>query len=415
MTPVSEMQTPWTDRLAQRTQGMTSSAIREFLKLTDRPDLISFAGGLPAPEVFPIEEVARATARVLEEKGQMALQYSTTEGYRPLRELLVERMARYGIDVTPDNVLITTGSQQALDLIGRLLLNPGDRALTEEPTYLGALQAWGAYQAEYVTVPIDDDGLQIDRLEEALRGGPKFLYLLPNFQNPGGVTLSLARRQRIVELANRYGTPIVEDDPYGQLRFEGAHVPPLVALDAELHNCAHGERRFTGNVIYLSTYSKLLAPGLRVAWVVAQEEIIHRLVQMKQGADLHTSTLCQLIAYETVRNGFLDAHVKTIRRVYRERRDAMLEAMEQHFPVAVSWTRPEGGLFLWATLPEGLDSREILDDAIDAGVAFVPGPPFYPLGGGENAFRLNFSYCPPSVIREGIARLGRVLTHHLGR
>jgi 2-aminoadipate transaminase len=407
------MQTPWTDRLAQRAQGMTSSAIREFLKLTDHPDLISFAGGLPAPEVFPISEIGRATARVLEDHGRIALQYSTTEGYRPLRELLVERMARYGIEVTPDNVLITTGSQQALDLIGRLLLNPGDRVLTEEPTYLGALQAWGAYQAEYVTVPIDDDGLQVDELEEALRSGPKFLYLLPNFQNPGGVTLSPTRRRTVVELASRYGTPIVEDDPYGQLRYEGAHVPPLVALDAELHHCAHGERRFTGNVIYLSTYSKLLAPGLRVAWVVAQEEIIHRLVQMKQGADLHTSTLCQLIAHETVRSGFLDAHVKTIRRVYRERRDAMLEALEHHFPVAVSWTHPEGGLFLWVKLPKALDSREILDEAIDAGVAFVPGPPFYPLGGGENAFRLNFSCCPPSMIREGIARLGRVLTHHL--
>ena len=283
--------TLWSERFAQRTQRMTSSVIRELLKLTEQPEVISFAGGLPAPEVFPVAEIERATETVLREQGRTALQYAATEGYLPLRELLVRQMARYGIKVTPANVLITSGSQQGLDLIGKLFVNPGDRILTESPTYLGALQAWSAYQADYLTVPVDDDGLDVDRLEAQLRGGPKFLYVLPNFQNPSGVTLSLERRRRLVELANHYGAPIVEDDPYGQLRYEGEHLPPIVQIDAEFHDCANGECEFTGDVLYLSTLSKTLAPGLRIAWVVAPESVISRLVQMKQGADLHTQHL----------------------------------------------------------------------------------------------------------------------------
>ena len=399
----------WSRRFAQRTQRITASMIRELLKLTEQPDVISFAGGLPAPEVFPLEEVRAATDRVLRDHGTTALQYTTTEGYRPLRELLVRHMSRYGVEVRPENVLITSGSQQALDLIGKLLINPGDRVLTEAPTYLGALQAFNAYQADYLPVPIDDDGMDVDALEEQLRAGPKFVYALPNFQNPAGVTLSMERRRRLVERAAHYGTPIVEDDPYGQLRFEGDHLPSLVKLDAETHGCANGERAFTGNVLYLSTLSKTLAPGLRVAWVVAPEVVISKLVQIKQGADLHTSTFCQHVAYEVAKGGFLDTHVRRIRAVYGERRDAMLRSLDRHAPPGVRWTRPGGGLFLWATLPEGFDTLKLLDEAIAEKVAFVPGAAFYPCGGGERTMRLNFSYAAPDVIEEGIRRLSKVI------
>jgi 2-aminoadipate transaminase len=405
--------TLWNERFAQRTQRMTSSVIRELLKLTEKPDVISFAGGLPAPEVFPIAEVQRAAETVLREQGRTALQYAPTEGYLPLRELLVRHMARYGIRVTVANVVITSGSQQGLDLIGKLFVNPGDRILTESPTYLGALQAWRAYQADYLTVPVDDAGLDVARLEAQLRGGPKFLYVLPNFQNPSGVTLSLERRRRLVELANHYGAPIIEDDPYGQLRYEGPHLPPIVQIDAELHESAKADGEFTGDVLYLSTLSKTLAPGLRVAWVVAPESVIARLVQMKQGTDLHTSTFCQMVAYEVAKEGFLDRHVRKIRAVYSERRDAMLAALERHFPEDARWTRPQGGLFLWLTLPPGLDSTELLNVALDQRVAFVPGAAFFPHGGGERTCRLNFSYVPPDVIDEGIRRLASVVKRRL--
>jgi 2-aminoadipate transaminase len=399
--------TLWTERLAQRSGRVTSSAIREFLKLLDDPAIISFAGGLPAPEAFPAERILAATYRVLARSDGAGLQYGATEGVGPLRELLVRHMARYGIDVGPENVLVTTGAQQALDLVGKAFINPGDRIAVEEPTYVGAIQAFSAYEAHFVTVPVDDDGLRIERLEDALRAAPKFLYVLPNFQNPAGVTLSLERRRRLVELAARYGTPIVEDDPYGQLRYEGSHLPPLVALDAELHG-SNG-RSFRGGVLYLGTLSKTLAPGLRIGWVVAPEEVIARLGQFKQGADLHTSTFTQMIAYEAVRGGFLDQHVKRIRHIYAERRDAMLGALERHMPDGTRWTRPKGGLFLWLTLPGRLKAADVLADALAAKVAFIPGTAFHALGGGEHTLRLNFSYCRPEVIEEGIARLGGVL------
>jgi 2-aminoadipate transaminase len=408
--PVSSSpETLWESRFAQRMQRIRASMIRELLKLTEKPDIISFGGGLPAPEVFPVEEVRAATNRVLTEHGTTALQYTTTEGYRPLRDLLVRHMARYGVTVRPENVLVTSGSQQALDLVGKLLINPGDRVLTEAPTYLGALQAFNAYQAEYLPVPIDDEGLDLDILEKQLRAGPKFLYVLPNFQNPAGVTLSLARRRRVVERAAHYGIPIIEDDPYGQLRYEGEHLPPLVKIDAALHGCGGGERAFTGNVLYMSTLSKTLAPGLRIAWVVAPETVITKLVQIKQGADLHSSTFCQYVAYEVARGGFLDEHVRRIRKVYGERREAMLSALARHFPRGVRWTRPQGGLFLWVTLPKGFDTTALLDEAIREKVAFVPGAAFYPCGGGEETMRLNFSYAPPDVIEEGIRRLSEVI------
>jgi len=407
------MATPWKHRCAQRMQGMSSSAIRELLKLTQQPDIISFAGGLPAPELFPVAEFQAATGRVLSNHGSQALQYSTTEGYEPLREYIVGKMAEYGIKAELENVLITSGSQQALDLISKILINPGDLILTERPTYLGALQAWRAYQAEFVSVPIDDDGLIIDQLEEVLCSGPKFMYILPNFQNPGGVTLSLDRRRALIDIANRYGIPIIEDDPYGELRFEDEHLPPLVVLDAEKLNSralpATESGFFRGNVIYLSTFSKTLAPGLRLGWIVAPTEVIRLCVTAKQGMDLHTSSFVQMIAYEVVKGGFLQGHVRQIRQVYRERRDIMLDAMARHFPPDVRWTRPHGGLFLWVTLPEAVDAAVVLEKAVAKKVAFVPGTAFYPDGGGHNTFRLNFSNAQPEQIEIGIKRLGEVL------
>jgi len=413
--------TPWSDRFAMRTEGLTSSIIRELLKYTQDPEVISFAGGMPAPQMFPVQEVAAACRKVLAEQGNQALQYSATEGYLPLRELLVRHMERYGIRVTPANVLITSGSQQALDLIGKLLINSGDRLLVEAPTYVGALQAFNSYEARYLTVPLDGEGLRVDRLEEELRSGPKFLYVLPNFHNPAGTTLPEARRNRVVELASHYGVPILEDDPYGQLRYEGEHQPPLVEIDSEYHGERSGKAaaggRFRGGVIYLSSLSKTLAPGLRIAWVVAPTDVIGRLVQIKQGADLHTSTFNQMVAYETARGGFLDQHVRVLRDFYRLRRDAMLDALQRYMPEGVEWTRPEGGLFLWLTLPAGdlekVGAQAILQEAVKSKVVFVPGSAFFPGpsadGRGERSMRLNFSYCTPEMIEVGIRRLSEVV------
>lgn len=401
------MQTLWDHRYAQRTQRMGSSAIRELLKLTEKPDIISFGGGMPAPDVFPVEDFADACQRVLHDMGAQALQYGTTEGYLPLREMIARHTRRYGINVTTDNILITSGSQQALDLLGKIFINRGDHILVESPTYMGALQAWSAYGAEYVAVPADENGMVTEALEEKLRSGVKFIYALPNFQNPTGVTLSLERRHQLVELADRYGVPIIEDDPYGQLRYEGEHLPAVVVLDGEYRGSP--ENPYSGNVIYLSTFSKTLAPGIRLAWVIAPSEVIRKLVQAKQGADLHTATFSQIVAYEVAKGGFLDRHVHMIRRIYKERRDVMLAAMDSYFPPGCDWTQPQGGLFLWGTLPEDMNSADVLKIAIEQKVAFVPGAPFYPCGGGHNTMRLNFSYATPEKIQEGILRLGKAI------
>jgi 2-aminoadipate transaminase len=402
------MQIQWEKRFAHRVQHMKSSAIRELLKVTEQPEMISFAGGLPAPEVFPVERVQLATHKVLSERGEQALQYGATEGYRPLRELLAQRMSRGNLHLTVENVLIVSGSQQALDLLGKIMLDPGDRIVVEAPTYMGALQAWNAYEARYVTVPADEHGMQTDHLEEALRQDPKFIYVLPNFQNPTGVTLTEERRRTLVQQARRYGVPIVEDDPYGELRFEGEHLPSLLALEGEQQ-----EGVYHGNAIYLGTFSKIMAPGMRLGWVIAPSEVIGKLVQAKQGVDLHTASFTQMIAYELLKDGFLDEHVYVIRHVYQERRDAMLAAMEEHFPEEVKWTHPEGGMFLWVTLPEGSDATDVLRQAMERNVVFVPGASFYPNAEVQNTLRLNYSHDDPERIREGIARLGRVLCKSL--
>jgi 2-aminoadipate transaminase len=413
------MTTPWNQRYALRMQNMGSSLIRELLKITQDPEIISFAGGLPAPDVFPVKAFEEASCRVLRKHGSQALQYSATEGYLPLRRWIVDHMAAYGINANVDNILITSGSQQALDLIGKVMINPGDLILTEKPTYLGALQAWRAYQAEYTSIPIDNDGLQTEYLEEALCGGPKFMYILPNFQNPGGVTLSLERRLELIETADRYGIPIVEDDPYGELRYEGEHIPPLVVLDAQRQEgqpeFSNGHGFMRGNVIYISTFSKTLAPGLRLAWIVAPSEVINRCVMAKQGMDLHTSSFVQMTAYEVLKGDFFKNHVHLIRRVYDERRQVMLDALEQYFPPGTHWTHPQGGLFLWATLPQEIDTLALMPKAVENKVAYVPGSAFYPDGTGHNTFRLNFSNAKPEMIELGIRRLGQVVQAELNK
>lgn len=390
------MDTIWPGRFSRRAAAIQSSAIRELLKVTQRPDMISFGGGMPAPELFPIAEFQRACAKVLAEHGPEALQYHTTEGCDELRQFVAGDLSRQGITVGPENVLITTGSQQALDLVGKLLINPGDRVVVEEPTYVGGLQAFNLCEARYLGVRVDDDGLRTELLEEALLARPKFLYTVPNFQNPSGVTMSLQRRKELLTLAAQYEVTVVEDNPYGELRYEGENIAPLVLLDRE-------------NVLYLGTFSKTLSPGLRLGWVVAAAEVISKLVQLKQGTDLHTSGFNQLIAYEVARGGFLEEHVKELRAVYRERRDVMLHALEEFFPGEATWTRPQGGMFLWVTMPPGFDCRELLKAAVREKVAYVPGNSFFPdPEEGSRYMRLNFSNATPEHIREGIRRLSVV-------
>ena len=407
------MPTLWTQRYAQRTERMHRSALDELLRPMEPSAVISFAGGLPATDMLPMTEVQEACQRVLAEHGARALQYGPTQGYRPLREMITRHTARYGITITPDNVLVTSGSQQALDVLGKVFLNPGDRILVEAPTHVGALQAWQSYQAEYVSVPVDAEGIHIDFLEAALRSGPKFLYVLPNFHNPTGVTLSLARRLKLIAQADHYGVPIIEDDPYGQLRYAGEHIAPLAVLDGRSHARADLASTYSGNVLYLSTFSQTLAPGLRLGWMIAPTDVMPRLVQAKAGADLQTSLFLQMVAYEVARGGFLDHHVRELRVIYRERRDAMLMALRHSFPPEATWTEPQGGLFVWVTLPPTLDATAVLQEALAAHVAFAPGTAFFAHGGGQHMMRLNFTCMGPDRIEEGIQRLGGVLTHCL--
>ena len=392
----------WESLFADRTERMHASDIREILKVTAMPDVISLAGGLPAPEVFPVEEFGRAFEKVLAEQGRVALQYSASEGYRPLRELLAERLGRFGTRCTADNILITNGSQQALDLIGKVFLNPGDKVLVEKPSYLGAIQAFDSYQAEYAIVPMDEDGMITRDLDEILAREPiKLIYALPNFQNPSGRTMSLERRTQLMEAARRHNVPIVEDDPYGELRYEGHDLPSLKSLD------------FDDLVIGLGTFSKILAPGLRLAWMVLPDALYDMVLLAKQPADLHTSTIAQMATYEVCKDGFVDRHVEKIKSIYHERRDVMLDALEAYFPPSARWTKAEGGLFVWAELPEDIDTRELLIEAVAQKVAFVPGQSFYADRSGQNTMRLNFSNVTPDRLKLGIERLGGAIERRL--
>ena len=399
----------WAPHLASRTEGMKSSVIRELLKLTQQPDIISFAGGMPASELFPLREIDEACRYIIREDGPKALQYSATEGHGPLKEYLATMVHKYGIPAVSDNVLLINGSQQALDLIGKIFIDPGDYVLTGHPTYLGATQAWYAYQARYHTVRLDADGMVVDEIEHAYEKvfadsgkPPKFIYVLPNFHNPAGTTMPVDRRQRLAEVATKLDLPVVEDDPYGQLRYEGEDIPPICTFIPE-------------RTIYLGTFSKIMSPGLRLGWIVCPEALIRRFVQAKQGTDLHTSTFIQYIANDICQRGLLKPHIRRICQVYRERRDTMIDALAEFWPEGCSWTRPQGGLFLWARVPESINTTEFMETALAEKVAFVPGVNFYPnQDGGYDAMRLNFSYCQPDAIVEGIHRLGMALKKALG-
>jgi 2-aminoadipate transaminase len=389
--------TDWQSCYSCSANRMTETIISQILKFMSDPALISFSGGMPAPELFPIPEFQAAAQRVLERDGRKALQYGTTLGDPDLRAAIAENMQAQGMGATAENILIVNGSQQALDLLGRLFLDPNDVVLTGNPTYLGALQSWCSYGARYVTLPLDAEGMQLDQLDVMLEAHrPKFVYVLPNFHNPAGVTLEARRREQLSKVTAEQRVMVVEDDPYGELRYEGETPKPIVALGSD-------------HVIYLSTFSKTLSPGLRLGWIIAPQEIIAKLAQIKQVADLHTSPLVQMIALELYQSDFYRPHVQRLCAVYRERRDVMLEAMEEYFPGAVTWEKPEGGLFLWVELPEGADAMDLMHRALEEKVAFVPGQVFYPNSGGENAFRLNFSVSQPDTIREGVKRLGLVL------
>lgn len=382
---------------AARVSHMESSVIREILKVTERPEVISFAGGMPAPEMFPLKEIREAFSSVLQGDDASALQYSTTEGYPPLREYIAARMREKRVEAGPDNILITNGSQQALDLLAKLFIDPGDIVLVEKPSYLGAIQTFRSYQAGFLSVPTDKCGIDVDALELAIKkNNPKIIYLTPTFKNPTGVTMSLERRRAVARLLERYGVPLIEDDPYGDLRYSGEPLPPIKSFDD------------SGRVIYLSTFSKTIAPGLRLGWIAANRELIRKLVLAKQGTDLHTGTLVQRAVHRYLEVSDISGHVLAIRREYGLRRDIMLEEMRQNFPPGISRTKPDGGMFLWVTMPENFDTIKLLDRAIEENVAYVPGAPFYTDREGLNTMRLNFSNSTPDQIKSGIRRLARL-------
>lgn len=384
---------------AERTQTAAGSIIREILKLLSVKDLISFAGGLPASELFPINELRSICDYVLKYEGSDALQYSISEGLPSLRNMLSARYNKKNIHVPVDQIIITNGAQQALDLIGKIFLNPGDKVVVGNPTYLGAVQAFNAYQAAYESIPLDDEGMMVDVLKARLKKNrpvPKLIYVVPDFQNPTGRTLPVDRRKMLVELSSQYGIPIVEDDPYSDLRFAGAHLPALQSIDS------------SGLVIHVGTFSKIVSPGLRIGWASAHPDIMEKLILAKQAGDLHCGTLVQSIVCRFIKLGFLDPHIKLIRSIYKTRRDVMVECLKTNFPEGSHWIDSEGGLFIWVVLPKKFNTAELLQKAISSKVAYVPGAPFFPNGGGENTLRLNFSNSTPKQITAGMQRLGKL-------
>jgi 2-aminoadipate transaminase len=386
-----------TIRFARRMESVRTSTIREILKVTEQPEIISFAGGLPAPELFPVDDILRATERVLGETGAAALQYSPSEGLAALRESFAAESRRRGIDCCADDILIMTGSQQPLDLTGKIFLDAGDCVLTESPTYMAAIQAFQTYGARFASVSTDEEGLIPEELPALIeRERPKFLYTIPNFQNPTGVTLTAERRKTLYAIAARYGLIVLEDDPYGALRYAGESIPPIKALDTE------------GIVIYQSTISKTIAPGLRVGWVVASKEIRAKLTIAKQAADLHTSSLDQRIVHRYLADFDSDRHIELIRRSYGERFRIMDTTLRETMPPGFTWTHPEGGMFLWVTCPEGVNTNELMREAFARKVLFVPGQDFFSDAPGLRFMRLNFSNASPEQIRVGIGRLAEV-------
>lgn len=380
---------------SKRMDGIKASEIRELLKLTQQPEIISFAGGLPAPELFPVEEIKEMSMKVLEDMGTKALQYGPTEGYDPLREKIAKRMKKYGVETDMKNILITSGSQQGLDFTGKIFLDKGDVVLCESPSYLGALNAFKAYEPKFIEIPTDDDGMNMEVLEKVLKttDNVKVLYLIPDFQNPSGRTWSVERRKKVIELANKYNLPIVEDNPYGELRFEGNMPPSIKSFDTE------------GRVIFLGTFSKTLCPGFRLGWTCADYEVLNKYILIKQGSDLQASTFSQMILDRFLTEYDLDEHIEKIKSVYSKRRDLMIKTMREEFPEDIEFTVPEGGLFTWVTLPGSINARDLATKCIEKKVAFVPGGSFYPNGGNENTLRINYSNMDEERIVIGVKRL----------
>ncbi|TGA96283.1 PLP-dependent aminotransferase family protein [Sporolactobacillus shoreae] len=379
-------------KFSERAKQVSNTATREILKVTEKPEIISFAGGLPAPELFPVEEIKAACEAVLNESGEQALQYSTTEGYLPLRQAIADRMEAIGIETTTDNLLVITGSQQGLDLTGKLFLDEGDTVICESPTYLAAINAFKTYNPNFVEVPMDEEGMIMEELEQTLQASPaaKFIYTIPDFQNPTGRTMNLERRKKMVELANRYNMIIVEDNPYGAVRFAGEALPPVKHFDTE------------GRVVYLSTFSKIFAPGLRLGWICANKALLEKYVAFKQAADLHTDTFAQRITAKYIELFDMEAHIQKIKAVYLSRREKMMECIKSFFPKEIRHSAPEGGLFIWIELPEQIDSQDLFDECLKNNVAFVPGKPFFPNSARNNTFRLNYSNMPEDRIVKGM-------------
>ena len=383
---------------AERMGAIKSSAIRDILKLMSRPGMISFAGGLPAPELFPVKEIAACADAVLKKYGAAALQYSVTEGIAPLREKIAVMLDPGRKRLTAENVIITQGSQQALDLLSKVFIDPGSPVFTENPTYLGALQAFRLFQAKVTAITSDSDGIDTASLRKHLAlYKPRFVYVMPNFQNPTGLSYPLERRKELLGLARDHGVIVIEDDPYGALRFEGERLPSLFEL-------AKGR-----NVVYLSSFSKTIAPGFRVAYAAGDAELLKKLVIAKQGTDLQTNTFGQYVVNEYLESGLYQKHIDLVTQTYRERRDAMLRSLERHFPRSASWSKPAGGMFFWVRLPDHVDTGALLKECITQDVAFVPGAEFFPDGSGRNTMRLNFTNATEPDIEEGMKRIGKVL------
>lgn len=388
---------------SDRAKRIKASEIRELLKLTVQPNIISFAGGLPAAELFPLEKIAEVAKDVVLNDGESALQYSPTEGLKKLREIIIsQRLNPINIKAGLDEIAITSGSQQALDFSGKMFINEGDTIIVESPTYLGALNAFLAYDPKYVEIPLEHDGMNMDKLEEVLESGlkPKFLYTIPDYQNPSGITMSMEKRKRLISLANKYDVIVIEDSPYAELSFNGEQLDPIKSLDTE------------GRVIYLGTFSKTFAPGLRIGWVVGNPAIINKFVQIKQGADLQTSSLDQRITAEYMTKYDLNEHIRMIIEVYSKRRDVMINTMKEKFHKDITFIETTGGLFTWVTVKEDIDTKELMQEALKENIAFVPGASFFASSGHNNYMRLNYSCMPEDKIRIGIERLAKVLNKH---
>lgn len=385
---------------AKRMSYLKASEIREILKVTEQADVISFAGGLPAPELFPIDEINEIHQLVLKEAGTKALQYTTTEGYAPLRDWIARRMnARLATSFDKDNVLITHGSQQALDLSGKVFLDEGDLVVCESPTYLAAISAFKSYGCSFIEIPTDEEGMDMNALEEVLRTTPnvKLIYIIPTFQNPTGKTWSLERRRGLAGLSARYNVAVVEDNPYGELRFEGKSLPAVKSFDT------------AGTILCTGSFSKIFCPGFRIGWIAGDKEIIRKYVLVKQGTDLQCNTLAQLTIAGYLERYDIDEHIRKIVEVYRKRRDRAVACIARYFPREVKFTRPEGGLFTWVELPEGISARDVLEKCLEKKIAFVPGGSFYPQRIRENTFRINYSNMPEEKIEQGLRILGEVI------